>query len=107
MPSLHTYIFMFSCSVNMVSAKVIDERDDGFWGGSGSSSKRPLLFAFIAVMLAGVGMAVWVGAAWYFNSESVGSKYPGQALIGGTTGLAVCGLLFKFSRTHEDDGFGF
>lgn len=73
----------------MVSASVIESNDDGFWGGSDSSSKRPMLFTFMAVMLAGVGMAVWIGAAWYFNVDGISSMYPGQALVGGTSGLAV------------------
>jgi len=93
----------------MVSAKVIeDSSDNSFWGGGSSSGKRGMLFAFMAMMLAGVGMAVWIGAAWFFTVEGIGSQYAGQALIGGTSGLAVCGLMFKFARTHDaDEGFGF
>jgi hypothetical protein len=81
----------------MVSANVINTSDDGFWGSSDGSSKRPMLFTFMAVMLAGVGMAVWIGAAWYFNVDGISSTYPGQTLVGGTAGLAVWYIWGRFS----------
>lgn len=101
------------------------DKEDSAWGFSGdasSNTKRGLLFGFIAIMFSGVGMAAWIFAKWYAAAEAVTFKYPGQALLTGCCVLAfryapsLChasfpnrpsGLVFKFSRSHEDDGWGF
>ncbi len=66
------------------------ESEDSGWGSSGSSSsKRKVLFVYIAILLLGVGLSVWFSATYYFADEAVDCKYPGTALVAGTSGLVV------------------
>lgn len=72
-----------------MSAKVIEDSNDSLWAGEDSSSaKRGLLFFMMAVLLSGVGMALWWSAAWYFFEETMTNKFPGTALLAGSAGIA-------------------
>jgi hypothetical protein len=64
------------------------EQEDSFWGNDGLGQRRGVLFTFMAVMFSGVGMAAWVMAKWYLGEDAVETKYPGTALMGGTTLMA-------------------
>lgn len=75
--------------INLVSAAVIETEDKGSWDpSSASSGKRGVLFFFLFIMMGGVGMAVWIGAKWYFSVDTVSSTYPGTALCAGTAAVA-------------------
>lgn len=103
-------------AINTVSKSVIssDDQNDAVWADPGSMStgtKRAILFGIMAVIMGGIGLAVFIFALDRKGSQ--GSTpfidvYPKLALLVGTIMIAVSGLLFKFGRTRkEDDGFGF
>lgn len=89
-----------------MSAQSIENDNDGLWG-SGSSGNRGILFSFFAILIGGVGMAVWIGAQWYFSKDGLATTWPGQALLLGSVGLSASGMLFKFGRRRNEDDFGF